>query len=109
MLSSFFIGSTGPLLNDASLIVLKKIAFQTFISLIFCRYYISECGVFGIPLSVLIENDRKRTNNNDLRVPLVLSEIISFLEKNALENEGILRKSGAAARIKLLKQVRGQC
>ena len=62
--------------------------------------------MFGIPLTVLVDSDRKRTNNPELRVPLVLSEIISFLENNALQDEGILRKSGSAARIKALKQVR---
>ncbi|CAK8697181.1 unnamed protein product [Clavelina lepadiformis] len=63
-----------------------------------------DSGVFGIPLTTLVECDRKRTNNPNICVPLVLSQIISFLETNALRDEGILRKSGSAARTKMLRQ-----
>ena len=65
----------------------------------------SETGVFGIPLTTLVEWDQKRVNNPALRVPLVLEDIITFLLENAIEDEGILRKSGSSARIKALKQV----
>ena len=53
-----------------------------------------------------MEWDQKRIGVKGLRVPLVLSEIISFLEANALKTEGVLRKCGSTARTKLLKQVR---
>nr|XP_018673262.1 rho GTPase-activating protein 12 isoform X1 [Ciona intestinalis] len=65
---------------------------------------IKDAGVFGSPLTTLIEWDRKRTNLPTIKIPQVLREIIIFLEAKALKDEGILRKSGSAARIKLLKQ-----
>nr|CAB3222841.1 rho GTPase-activating protein 18 [Phallusia mammillata] len=65
---------------------------------------VKELGVFGVSLSTLVEWDQKRLNNPSIRVPLLLREIISFLEENALQDEGILRKSGSSARIKSLKQ-----
>ena len=51
--------------------------------------------------------DKKRIGNSDEnnRVPQVLSEIVYFLEESGLKTEGILRKCGSAARMKLLKQV----
>uniref|UniRef100_H2Z4G0 Rho-GAP domain-containing protein n=1 Tax=Ciona savignyi TaxID=51511 RepID=H2Z4G0_CIOSA len=65
---------------------------------------IKDAGVFGSPLTTIIEWDRKRTNIPTIKIPQVLQEIILFLEGKALKVEGILRKSGSAARIKLLKQ-----
>ncbi|XP_078480962.1 rho GTPase-activating protein 18 isoform X2 [Ciona intestinalis] len=65
---------------------------------------IKDAGVFGSPLTTLLEWDRKRTNLPTIKIPQVLREIIIFLETKALKDEGILRKSGSAARIKLLKQ-----
>ena len=63
--------------------------------------------MFGTPLSTLVDWDKKRIQSEEkLMVPMVLSEILSFLEKNGLKTEGILRKCGSTARMKLLKQVR---
>jgi len=65
-----------------------------------------EPGLFGTPLTTLVDWDKKRIRSEEkLSVPLLLSEILSFLEKNGLKTEGILRKCGSAARMKLLKQV----
>nr|XP_039258806.1 mucin-5AC-like [Styela clava] len=65
---------------------------------------IKETGLFGIPLTTLLESDQKRQSNPQLRIPLVLRETITFLENNGLQDEGILRVPGSAVRIKNLKQ-----
>lgn len=65
----------------------------------------SETGLFGIALTTLLEWDQKRQAETSIRVPLVLQEIITFVEKNGLNDEGILRVPGSALRIKNLKQV----
>ncbi|XP_071947085.1 rho GTPase-activating protein 18-like isoform X2 [Antedon mediterranea] len=61
-----------------------------------------ENGIFGVPLNVLIENDKKLKPN--VRVPLFLQQLISKLEEKALTDEGVLRVPGSAARIRVLKQ-----
>ncbi|XP_030067771.1 rho GTPase-activating protein 40 isoform X2 [Microcaecilia unicolor] len=62
----------------------------------------SENRIFGVPLSVLWENDQKIIPNT--RVPLILQALLSSLEKKGLDTEGILRISGSQARIKSLQQ-----
>ena len=59
----------------------------------------SEHGVFGVPMSVLVQRDQQRVNN--LKVPLFLEEALDFLEKHGVDCEGILRVPGAAVRIKV--------
>lgn len=71
---------------------------------IFLRYL--ESGIFGIPLTTLLEWDQKKLTDENLRVPLILQEAISYLEKNGLSDEGILRVPGSAVRIKNLNQAR---
>ncbi|XP_048464512.1 rho GTPase-activating protein 18-like [Rhincodon typus] len=58
--------------------------------------------IFGVPLTHLIENDQKIDPNT--KVPLFLKELLSCLEENGLETEGILRISGSVARIKNLQK-----
>ncbi|XP_074867990.1 rho GTPase-activating protein 40 isoform X2 [Carettochelys insculpta] len=61
-----------------------------------------ENRLFGIPLSTLLENDRKL--NPNIKVPLILQALLSCLEKKGLDTEGILRVSGSQMRIKSLEQ-----
>lgn len=63
-----------------------------------------ETGLFGVLLTTLLEWDQKRHSDMNIRIPLVLKQIIGFLEKNGLTDEGILRVPGSAVRIKNLKQ-----
>ncbi|XP_069508470.1 rho GTPase-activating protein 40 isoform X3 [Ambystoma mexicanum] len=62
----------------------------------------SENHLFGVPLSLLLENDQKILPNT--QVPLILQKMLTCLEKKGLENEGILRISGSQTRIKGLQQ-----
>lgn len=59
-------------------------------------------NVFGVPLSVLLEFDRRI--QPDCKVPLVMKKILSHLEKYGLDEEGILRVPGVVAKIQTLKQ-----
>ncbi|ELU05836.1 hypothetical protein CAPTEDRAFT_167257 [Capitella teleta] len=61
-----------------------------------------EHGVFGVPLQSLFDHDVKRVPN--IKVPLLLSKLVSFLIKTGVPEEGILRVPGAVARIKSLRQ-----
>ncbi|XP_044280671.1 rho GTPase-activating protein 18 isoform X2 [Varanus komodoensis] len=61
-----------------------------------------ESGLFGVPLSVLLEQDQKRVPG--IKVPLVFQKLISQIEEGKLETEGLLRIPGVAARIKNLYQ-----
>ncbi|XP_039591706.1 rho GTPase-activating protein 40 [Polypterus senegalus] len=66
------------------------------------RNKISEGCLFGVPLATLLENDQKIHSN--ATIPLLLEEMLSFLEEKALDSEGILRVSGSQSRIKSLQQ-----
>jgi hypothetical protein len=59
-----------------------------------------EKGVFGVPLTSLLELDRQRAPNTQL--PLIFTEMLCYLEREGLEEEGLLRVSGSAARIKAM-------
>ncbi|XP_064653197.1 rho GTPase-activating protein 18-like isoform X2 [Lineus longissimus] len=61
-----------------------------------------ETGQFGVPLNFLMENDRKR--DPKCKVPILFGEIIEYLDKNCLKEEGILRIPGSASRIKNVRQ-----
>jgi hypothetical protein len=63
---------------------------------------VKEHGVFGVPMSVLVQRDQQRVNN--LKVPLFLEEALDFLEKHGVDCEGILRVPGAAVRIKAIEE-----
>lgn len=62
----------------------------------------SENVVFGVPLSMLLANDRKR--DPQATIPLVFIEMLSFLEDNGLLEEGILRIPGSLLRINSIIQ-----
>ncbi|KAI1888952.1 hypothetical protein AGOR_G00174050 [Albula goreensis] len=61
-----------------------------------------ETGVFGVPLTTLLENDRKIIPGS--KVPLVFRKLLSKLEQTGLQTEGILRVPGSASRVKHLRQ-----
>ncbi|XP_060609324.2 LOW QUALITY PROTEIN: rho GTPase-activating protein 18 [Anolis sagrei] len=63
---------------------------------------VKESGLFGVPLSVLLEQDQKRVSG--VRVPFIFQRLISHIEEGKLETEGLLRIPGVAARVKNLCQ-----
>ncbi|XP_071854064.1 rho GTPase-activating protein 18-like isoform X2 [Apostichopus japonicus] len=62
---------------------------------------IKEYGVFGVPLSILVERDRDL--KPDSEVPIFLSKLIGYIEENGLKEEGVLRVPGSTTRIKELQ------
>ncbi|XP_048054612.1 rho GTPase-activating protein 40 [Megalobrama amblycephala] len=67
-----------------------------------CKRKIPESCLFGVPLASLVESDQKIKPST--HIPLFLQALLSFLEKNGLDSEGILRVPGSQARIKVLQQ-----
>ncbi|KAK6489792.1 rho GTPase-activating protein 18-like isoform X1 [Huso huso] len=63
---------------------------------------IKESGLFGVPLTVLLEQDQKKVPGT--KVPLILQKLISHIEEEGLDTEGLLRIPGSATRIKSLCQ-----
>ncbi|XP_034618539.1 rho GTPase-activating protein 28 isoform X3 [Trachemys scripta elegans] len=61
-----------------------------------------ENGLFGVPLSTLLENDQKKVPG--IKVPLIFQKLLLKLEETGLETEGILRVPGSASRVKNLRQ-----
>ncbi|XP_054496531.2 rho GTPase-activating protein 28 isoform X1 [Agelaius phoeniceus] len=61
-----------------------------------------ENGLFGVPLTVLLENDQKKFPG--IKVPLIFQKLLLKLEETGLETEGILRVPGSASRVKNLHQ-----
>ncbi|KAL3887750.1 hypothetical protein ACJMK2_000143 [Sinanodonta woodiana] len=61
-----------------------------------------EQGIFGVPLNILLEQDRKREPK--VKVPIVFKEILNYLVKHCLDSEGLLRIPGSVVRIKQLRQ-----
>ncbi|XP_068794362.1 rho GTPase-activating protein 18 isoform X4 [Struthio camelus] len=61
-----------------------------------------ESGLFGVPLSVLLEQDQKKVPGT--KTPLIFQKLISQIEEATLETEGLLRIPGVAARVKSLCQ-----
>ncbi|XP_074057257.1 rho GTPase-activating protein 28 isoform X2 [Macrotis lagotis] len=61
-----------------------------------------ENGLFGVPLTVLLENDQKKFPG--IKVPLIFQKLLQKLEETGLETEGILRVPGSASRVKNLRQ-----
>ena len=79
----------------------------------------AEAGVFGVSLDTLVKRDKKRLStganggnsssspsSSDLKVPLVLQEILEYLETKAIDCEGLLRKCGSTTRVETLRKVR---
>ncbi|XP_041043323.1 rho GTPase-activating protein 18 [Carcharodon carcharias] len=61
---------------------------------------IRETGLFGVPLSMLLEQDQKKVPGT--RVPLIFQKLIIHIEEEGLNTEGILRIPGLTSRIKSL-------
>lgn len=61
-----------------------------------------DCGLFGVPLSVLLEQDQKKVPGT--KIPLIFQKLISQIEEATLETEGLLRIPGVATRVKSLCQ-----
>ncbi|CAB4004730.1 rho GTPase-activating 18-like [Paramuricea clavata] len=61
-----------------------------------------ENGIFGVPLLYLVQRDRGE--NSKFNTPVILEEMIAFLENNGIKEEGILRVPGSAARIRSIRE-----
>uniref|UniRef100_G1P4G9 Rho GTPase activating protein 28 n=1 Tax=Myotis lucifugus TaxID=59463 RepID=G1P4G9_MYOLU len=59
-------------------------------------------GIFGVPLTVLLESDRKK--DPGVKVPLVLQKFFEKVEESGLESEGIFRLSGCTAKVKQYRE-----
>nr|XP_055180160.1 rho GTPase-activating protein 28 isoform X6 [Nyctereutes procyonoides] len=59
-------------------------------------------GIFGVPLTVLLDNDRKK--DPGVKVPLVLQKFFEKVEESGLESEGIFRLSGCTAKVKQYRE-----
>ncbi|CAH2284848.1 rho GTPase-activating 28 [Pelobates cultripes] len=66
------------------------------------RFKGKENGLFGVPLTTLLENDQKKVPGT--KVPLVFQKLLQRLEETGLEVEGILRVPGSASRVKSLRE-----
>ncbi|KAF1673568.1 Rho GTPase-activating protein 18, partial [Pygoscelis papua] len=62
----------------------------------------SDSGLFGVPLSVLLEQDQKKVPGT--KIPLIFQKLIAQIEEATLETEGLLRIPGVATRVKSLCQ-----
>ncbi|KAJ8355962.1 hypothetical protein SKAU_G00187560 [Synaphobranchus kaupii] len=63
---------------------------------------VKESGLFGVPLANLLEQDQRRMAGT--KVPLILQRLISHIEEEGLDTEGLLRIPGAATRVKAVCQ-----
>uniref|UniRef100_A0A3B5LD38 Rho-GAP domain-containing protein n=1 Tax=Xiphophorus couchianus TaxID=32473 RepID=A0A3B5LD38_9TELE len=61
-----------------------------------------ESGLFGVPLITLLDQDHRRVSGT--KVPLILQKLISHVEEEGLDTEGLLRIPGSATRVKSLCQ-----
>jgi len=59
-----------------------------------------DSGIFGVPLQTLLIHDQKKYP--DLKVPRFFLLLIQFLEREGVQEEGILRVPGSVNRIKQL-------
>ncbi|XP_027432988.1 rho GTPase-activating protein 28 isoform X2 [Zalophus californianus] len=59
-------------------------------------------GIFGVPLTVLLDSDRKK--DPGVKVPLVLQKFFEKVEESGLESEGIFRLSGCTAKVKQYRE-----
>ncbi|KAM8967778.1 rho GTPase-activating protein 28 [Pelodytes ibericus] len=66
------------------------------------RFKGKENGLFGVPLTTLLENDQKKVPGT--KVPLIFQKLLQRLEETGLETEGILRVPGSASRVKSLRE-----
>ncbi|MBN3303653.1 RHG18 protein, partial [Amia calva] len=63
---------------------------------------LKESGLFGVPLTTLLEQDQKKQQGT--KVPLILQNLISHIEEEGLETEGLLRIPGVATRVRVFCQ-----
>ncbi|NWR14873.1 RHG18 protein, partial [Emberiza fucata] len=61
-----------------------------------------DSGLFGVPLSLLLEQDQKKVPGT--KIPLIFQKLIAQIEETTLETEGLLRIPGVATRVKGLCQ-----
>uniref|UniRef100_A0A3Q1FM42 Rho GTPase activating protein 18 n=1 Tax=Acanthochromis polyacanthus TaxID=80966 RepID=A0A3Q1FM42_9TELE len=61
-----------------------------------------ETGLFGVPLHILLDQDQRKVSGT--KVPFFLQRLISHIEHEGLDTEGLLRIPGAATRVKSLCQ-----
>ncbi|XP_041832209.1 rho GTPase-activating protein 18 [Melanotaenia boesemani] len=61
-----------------------------------------ESGLFGVPLPTLLDQDQRR--DPGAKVPFILQRLVSHIEEEGLDTEGLLRIPGAATRVKSLCQ-----
>ncbi|XP_006213673.2 rho GTPase-activating protein 28 isoform X1 [Vicugna pacos] len=61
-----------------------------------------DSGIFGVPLTVLLDSDRKK--DPGVKVPLVLQKFFEKVEESGLESEGIFRLSGCTAKVKQYRE-----
>lgn len=61
-----------------------------------------DSGIFGVPLTVLLDNDRRK--DSGVKVPLVLQKFFEKVEESGLESEGIFRLSGCTAKVKQYRE-----
>ncbi|XP_041661947.1 rho GTPase-activating protein 18 isoform X2 [Cheilinus undulatus] len=61
-----------------------------------------ESGLFAVPLAMLLDQDQRRAPGT--KVPFILQRLISHIEEEGLDTEGLLRIPGAATRVKSLCQ-----
>lgn len=61
-----------------------------------------ETGLFGVPLPTLLDQDQRRSPGT--KVPFILQRLITHIEEEGLDTEGLLRIPGAATRVKSLCQ-----
>ncbi|XP_034018098.1 rho GTPase-activating protein 18 [Thalassophryne amazonica] len=66
-----------------------------------------ETGLFGVPLATLLDMDQRRAAGT--KVPFILQRLISHIEEEGLDTEGLLRIPGAATRVKALCQELESC
>ncbi|XP_062857849.1 rho GTPase-activating protein 18 [Trichomycterus rosablanca] len=66
------------------------------------RIRVKESGLFGVPLPTLLDQDQKKVSGT--RVPMILQRLVSHIEQEGLDTEGLLRVPGAATRVKVVCQ-----
>nr|XP_061810225.1 rho GTPase-activating protein 28-like [Nerophis lumbriciformis] len=64
-------------------------------------------AVFGVPLEVLLDRDRKKSPG--VKVPVVFQKLLCVLQQSGLRTEGILRVPGSLARLKYLRKELDRC
>ncbi|XP_066926427.1 rho GTPase-activating protein 7-like isoform X2 [Clytia hemisphaerica] len=64
---------------------------------------LKDNGTFGVPLITLCSREESKHNPN-VKVPKILLQLIGYLERHGLHEEGLLRVPGSAHRVKLIRE-----